>query len=102
MAQGGAEGWISRSSRTTSLWSRTSSAIRSSRRSARTRRRHRWAAPGRPGDRLHLRLEHAPIGQLLWEKELMSYKTYPPLQAPETYNLDGILRAIQSRGAKGD
>jgi arylsulfatase len=32
----------------------------------------------------------------------MSYKTYPPLQAPETYNLDGILRAIQSRGAKGD
>ncbi len=43
-----------------------------------------------------------PIGQLLWEKELMSYKTYPPLQAPETYNLDGILRAIQSRGAKGD
>ncbi len=43
-----------------------------------------------------------PIGQLLWEKELLSYKTYPPLQAPETYNLDGILRAIQSRGAKGD
>ena len=43
-----------------------------------------------------------PIGQLLWEKELMSYKTYPPLQAPETYNLDGILRQIQSRGAKGD
>ena len=32
-----------------------------------------------------------PIGQLLWEKELMSYKTYPPLQAPETYNLTGIL-----------
>ena len=37
-----------------------------------------------------------PIGQLLWEKELMSYKTYPPLQAPETYNLDGILKAIQA------
>ena len=29
-----------------------------------------------------------PIGQLLWVKELMSYKTFPPLQAPETYNLD--------------
>jgi arylsulfatase A-like enzyme len=43
-----------------------------------------------------------PIGQLLWEKELMSYKTYPPLQAPETYNLDGILRQIQSSRAKGE
>jgi len=37
-----------------------------------------------------------PIGQQLWEKELLSYKTYPPLQAPETYNLDGILRQVQS------
>src|SRR6185436_4587470 len=37
-----------------------------------------------------------PIGQLLWEKQLMSYKTFPPLQAPETYNLEGILRQIQS------
>ena len=37
-----------------------------------------------------------PIGQLLWEKELMSYKTFPPLQAPETYNLDGILKQIQA------
>jgi len=43
-----------------------------------------------------------PIGQLLWEKELLSYKTYPPLQAPETYNLDGILRQIQSSHAKGE
>ena len=33
-----------------------------------------------------------PIGQLLWTKELMSYKKFPPLQAPETYNLEGILR----------
>src|ERR1700688_3157067 len=32
-----------------------------------------------------------PIGQELWMKELMSYKTFPPLQAPETYNLDGII-----------
>jgi arylsulfatase len=39
-----------------------------------------------------------PIGQQLWEKELFSYKTYPPLQAPETYNLDGILKAIQAGG----
>jgi hypothetical protein len=25
----------------------------------------------------------------------MSYKTFPPLQAPETYNLDGILETVQ-------
>jgi len=36
-----------------------------------------------------------PIGQLLWEKELMSYKPFPPLQAPETYNLDGILKQVR-------
>jgi hypothetical protein len=34
--------------------------------------------------------------QQLWEKELFSYKTYPPLQALETYNLDGILKAVQA------
>jgi arylsulfatase len=43
-----------------------------------------------------------PIGQLLWEKELMSYKAFPPLQAPETYNLDGILKQIQEARTKGD
>jgi hypothetical protein len=26
----------------------------------------------------------------------MSYKKFPPLQAPETYNLDGILKAVQA------
>jgi hypothetical protein len=25
----------------------------------------------------------------------MSYRTYPPLQAPQTYNLEGILREMQ-------
>ena len=29
----------------------------------------------------------------------MSYKKFPPLQAPETYNLDGILK--QSRSERG-
>ena len=43
-----------------------------------------------------------PIGQLLWEKELMSYKPFPPLQAPETYNLDGILKQVQASRTKGD
>jgi len=32
-----------------------------------------------------------PIGQQLWLEHLLTYETYPPLQAPETYNLSGIL-----------
>jgi arylsulfatase A-like enzyme len=43
-----------------------------------------------------------PIGQLLWEKELLSYKEFPPLQAPETYNLIGILKQVQDARTKGD
>jgi arylsulfatase len=26
----------------------------------------------------------------------MTYKEFPPLQAPETYNLEGILKAVQA------
>src|SRR5215475_13782736 len=41
-----------------------------------------------------------PVGQLLWMKELASYKEFPPLQAPETYNLSGILAQMEK--SKGD
>jgi arylsulfatase len=41
-----------------------------------------------------------PIGQLLWEKELASYREFPPLQAPETYNLSGLLEQMERH--KGD
>ncbi len=41
-----------------------------------------------------------PIGQLLWEKELYTFKEFPPLQAPETYNLNGILQQMEKN--KGD
>jgi arylsulfatase A-like enzyme len=41
-----------------------------------------------------------PIGQLLWMKELYSFKEFPPLQAAETYNLDGILKQMEEK--KGD
>ena len=40
-----------------------------------------------------------PIGQQLWLKELESYSTYPPLQAPETYNLSGILEQVKKAAA---
>jgi arylsulfatase len=43
-----------------------------------------------------------PIGQLLWEKELRSYQTFPPLQAAETYNLVGILDAMKKAGHASD
>jgi arylsulfatase A-like enzyme len=43
-----------------------------------------------------------PLGQLLWQKELESYRTFPPLQAPESYNLSGILKEMQSKGTSGD
>jgi len=43
-----------------------------------------------------------PIGQLLWTKELESYKEFPPLQAPETYNLTGILDAMKKGGHPSD
>jgi arylsulfatase A-like enzyme len=41
-----------------------------------------------------------PIGQLLWTKELYTFKEFPPLQAPETYNLNGILKQMENN--KGD
>jgi arylsulfatase A-like enzyme len=43
-----------------------------------------------------------PIGQQLWYKELMSFKQFPPMQAPETWNLDGILKQVQEAGHPGD
>jgi hypothetical protein len=43
-----------------------------------------------------------PIGQQLWEQHLLTYKTYPPLQAPETQNLDGILKQVQTAHTAGE
>jgi arylsulfatase len=37
-----------------------------------------------------------PIGQQLWLEELSSYKTYPPLQAPASYNLDQVLEQVKA------
>jgi len=41
-----------------------------------------------------------PIGQLLWLKELETYRAFPPLQTPATYNLDEIVKMMQSSGTK--
>src|SRR5262249_25009215 len=50
---------------------------------------------GSPGTAFLYDWNILPIGQLLWTKELMSYKEFPPLQAPESYNLSGILREME-------
>ena len=40
-----------------------------------------------------------PIEQRLWLEHLLSYEKYPPLQAPETYNLSGILDQVKKAAA---
>jgi arylsulfatase len=40
-----------------------------------------------------------PIGQQLWLEHLLSYEKYPPLQAPESYNLSGIIDQIKKANA---
>ena len=42
-----------------------------------------------------------PIGQMLWEKELMSYIEFPPLQAPETFNLVQVLAEVRKARSVG-
>ncbi len=36
-----------------------------------------------------------PIGQVLWLKELETYKTYPPMQDPASYNLDQVMEQLR-------
>jgi arylsulfatase A-like enzyme len=38
-----------------------------------------------------------PVGQHLWLKELESYRLYPPMQDPETYNLDQVIQQIKDQ-----
>ena len=35
-----------------------------------------------------------PIGQNLWLKELETYKAFPPLQDPASYNLDQVMEQL--------
>jgi len=40
-----------------------------------------------------------PIGQQLWAQHLETYKAFPPLQAPESYNLDQVMAKLRSSGS---
>jgi arylsulfatase A-like enzyme len=37
-----------------------------------------------------------PVGQMLWLKELETYKQFPPLQSPESWNLDQVTQQIRN------
>ena len=39
-----------------------------------------------------------PIGQQLWLQELESYKQFPPLQEPSSYNLSQVLEQVKASG----
>jgi hypothetical protein len=36
-----------------------------------------------------------PIGQQLWLEHLMTYEKFPPLQAPESYNLSQVIDQVK-------
>ena len=42
-----------------------------------------------------------PIGQALWLKGLLTYKEFPPMQDPESYNLDQVLQQIKNARTAG-
>ena len=43
-----------------------------------------------------------PIGQALWMKELESYKEFPPMQDPASYNLDQVMQQIKNTKGRSD
>jgi arylsulfatase len=38
-----------------------------------------------------------PIGQALWLKELETYKEFPPMQDPASYNLEQVIQQIKEQ-----
>jgi arylsulfatase len=40
-----------------------------------------------------------PIGQQLWLKHLETFEKFPPLQAPESYNLSSIMADVKKAAA---
>ena len=84
MANPLAEGWLNPSETFTSRWCRTSSAIRSNRRSVRIRNSSSsiGGALAAPSTAFIYDWNLLPIGQMLWLKELETYRTFPALQTP--------------------
>jgi arylsulfatase A-like enzyme len=51
---------------------------------------------GAPMTALQYELALFPIGTKLWLQQLESYRTYPPLQSPSSYNLDAVIAAVKA------
>src|SRR5262249_19284878 len=99
MEQGGAEGWMKPTLKYT--WS----AIQNIKRdpfeqpAGGNQKNEAVSFPGGPGGSNTAVPYHFPIAppaQQLGPKDWVSYQHFPPLQAPETYNLDQVLAAIKS------
>jgi arylsulfatase len=43
-----------------------------------------------------------PIGQALWMRELESYRDFPPMQDPASYNLDQVIAQIKNSKGHSD
>jgi len=43
-----------------------------------------------------------PTGQQLWAQHLLTYQKFPPLQAPESYNLSQVLEEVKKAGHASD
>ncbi len=41
-----------------------------------------------------------PIGQALWLKELETYKAFPPMQDPASYNLDQVMNQLKTASGR--
>lgn len=42
-----------------------------------------------------------PIGQQLWLKELESYRRFPPMQEPASYNLEHVIEQVRASSSQG-
>jgi arylsulfatase A-like enzyme len=56
-------------------------------------------ALGAPSTAFWYDFDYLPVGQKLWLEHLETYNKFPPLQAPESYNLSQVLEQVKKGGA---
>jgi arylsulfatase A-like enzyme len=55
-------------------------------------------ALGAPSTAFWYDFDYLPVGQKLWLEHLETYNKFPPLQAPESYNLSQVLEQVKKGG----
>ena len=81
---------------------RTTSSAIPSRQAVGSTRRRPWAWAARSAARRPPSMydwNMLPIGQQLWLKELETYKEFPPLQDPASYNLEQVMEQVKKANA---